>query len=63
VEKTTLWYQVPTLRRRLTEKVRFAEGERNWIWCGYKLLDHVYILSLTVDLSGTPVRDLIEPSS
>jgi hypothetical protein len=49
-------------RRRLREKVRFAKGERNWIRCGYKLLDHVYILNLTVNLSGTPVRDLIEPS-
>jgi hypothetical protein len=45
----------------LREKVRFAKGERNWIWCGYKLLDHVYILNLMVDLSGTPMN-LIKPS-
>jgi hypothetical protein len=37
--------------------------ERNWIWCGDEILDQVGQFNPMVKLSGTRVRDLIEPSS
>jgi hypothetical protein len=36
--------------------------ERNWIWCGDEILDQVGQFNPMVKLSGTRVRDLMEPS-
>jgi hypothetical protein len=36
--------------------------EKNKIRCGDEILDQVDKFDLTVNLSGTPVRNLIEPS-
>jgi hypothetical protein len=38
------------------------KGESIWIRCGDDLLDQIGLFNLTVKLSVTPVRDLIEPS-
>lgn len=38
------------------------EREREWIEWDKEYLDHVCLFNPTVNLSGTQVRDLIDPS-